>query len=83
MNETKRALYYYLANQEVINKGHMGEYVAIYNNQVMGYYPEREDGFKYMLTHGYKLGTFNITQCHPEGEPEVYMGFVPITGDAL
>ncbi|MDR0908768.1 MAG: hypothetical protein LBM77_03280 [Spirochaetaceae bacterium] len=83
MNETKRALFYYLANQETINAGHMGDYVAIADNKVLGYYKEREDGFKDLLTHGHKLGTFNITKCHPVGEAEVYMGFVPITGDYI
>jgi hypothetical protein len=81
MDEQKRALYYYLANQSQINDGHMGDFVAIFDNQVAGYYKDRFDGLMDMLKKGHKIGSFNVTQCHPVGEPEVVMGFVPITGE--
>jgi hypothetical protein len=83
MNGAKQAFHYYLAFQDQINKDHMGEYVAIYDNQVQGYYKDRIEGYDDMLTKGHKLGTFNITLCHPVGEPEVYMGFIPVAGEAL
>jgi hypothetical protein len=78
MDGAKRAFYYYLANQEAINEGHMGEYVAICDNRVIGYYQDRLDGFDDMIAKGHEQGTFNVTLCHPVGEPEAMMGFVPV-----
>jgi hypothetical protein len=83
MDKQKRALYYYLAFQEEINEGHMGEYVAICDNKVIAYYKDRFEGIMDMLKKGYERGTYNVTQCHPVGEPEIYMGTVPISGDPL
>jgi hypothetical protein len=76
-------MYYYLANQEEINEGHMGEYVGIYTNKVVAYYKDRLEGAIDMQKRGYKPGTYNVTKCHPVGEPEIYMGTVPISGDPL
>jgi hypothetical protein len=83
MNEQKQALYYYLANQEEINSGHMGDFVDIYRNKVIAYYKDWLEAGLDMCKRGYKPGTFNITHCHPVGEPEVRMGFVALTGDPL
>jgi hypothetical protein len=83
MDETKRALYFYLANQESINEGHLGEYVAISNNKIIGYYKDRFEGIKDMMARNYKIGSFNVTKCHPVGEPEVWMGFIPVVGEPL
>ncbi|MDR0908514.1 MAG: hypothetical protein LBM77_01995 [Spirochaetaceae bacterium] len=81
MDKQKRALYYYLANQEEINEGHLGEYVGIYDNHIIGYYKDRFQGVMDMVHKGYERGTFNVSLCRPSGEPEVFMGFIPVTGE--
>jgi hypothetical protein len=40
VKETSKALHYYYANQDTINAGHLGDYVAIANNKVQGYYKD-------------------------------------------
>jgi hypothetical protein len=83
VNEQKRALYYYLANQEAINQGHLGEYVAISNNKVVAYYRDVITGTFDMVDRGYKIGSFNVNECTKPGEAAVQMGFIPIIGDPL
>jgi hypothetical protein len=83
MNEQKKALYYYLANQDKINEGHLGEFVAIYDGQVIEYYKDHLQGLKDMVSKGYKMGTFNINECHPAGVAAIDMGFISVVGDYL
>jgi hypothetical protein len=82
-NEIHKAFHYYLAFQEEINAGHMGEFVGIAQNKVQGYWKDFESAFNAMQKKGFKQGAFNVTRCHPVGEPEVFMGFVPVTGPAI
>jgi hypothetical protein len=80
---TSQALRYYYANQGAINAGHLGEYVAIANNQVQGYYNDFWSAFRDMASRKYALGTFNINPCVPEGQPMVDLGCVEVrVGDA-
>jgi hypothetical protein len=81
MNEIQKAFHYYLAFQDEINEGHMGEYAAIAKNHVQGYYKDRLEAEIDMVNQGFPVGTFNVSLCRPAGEPEVWMGFVPVTGE--
>jgi hypothetical protein len=80
MNGSKKALYYYLANQETINEGHIGEFVAIYNNQIEGYYPDFWDGVSAMADKKYPPGSFNVTKCLPGDEWAVHTGSLDLEG---
>jgi hypothetical protein len=79
----KKAFHYYLAFQDEINKGHLGEYAAIANNKVLGYYTDRLEAELGAIKQGYKPGDFNVSLCRPIGQPEVWMGFVPVNGARL
>jgi hypothetical protein len=78
--EQERACHYYLAYQDEINRGHMGEAAAIADNHVVGYYKTELDAVRAMLDKGYKLGSFNISKCRPVGEPAHYIGGFSSTG---
>jgi hypothetical protein len=75
MNEKSRALYYYLANQEAINKGHLGEFVAIANNQVLGYYKDEMDGWRDMWRRGIDDKAANVSKCFPVGDAAYHVNW--------
>jgi hypothetical protein len=74
MTGSQKALYYYLANQDTINEGHIGQYVAIYNNKVEGYYSGFWEAFRAMARKKYPLGSYGLLNCVPEGRPMVDVG---------
>jgi hypothetical protein len=78
VDERSRALYYYLANQEAINEGHLGDYVAISNNQVLGYYKNDLEGLKDAKKRGFDIDKVNVSKCFPVGDAEFHMGLIPI-----
>jgi hypothetical protein len=80
MTGSQKALYYYLANQDTINDGHIGQYVAIYDNKVEGYYAGFWEAFRAMAGKEYPLGSFNINQCLPGDEWMVHTGYIQIGG---
>jgi hypothetical protein len=80
VDERSRALHYYLANQEAINEGHLGDYVAISNNQVLGYYKSGVEGIVDLIKKGYDAEKFNVSKCFPVGGAACDMGFIPVVG---
>jgi hypothetical protein len=60
MKETSKALHYYYANQDTINAGHLGDYVAIANNKVQGYYKDFWSGFRDMAAKKFAPGTYLV-----------------------
>jgi hypothetical protein len=80
MNGAAKAQYYYLANQDEINSGHIGEYVAIHNNKVEGYYSDFWDGVSAMAEKKYAPGSFNVTRCLPGDEWAVKTGLIASEG---
>jgi hypothetical protein len=80
MNESVRALHYYYANQEAINNGHVGEFVAIHDNQVVGYYKNYMAGCLDMLKR-FPVMTFNVCRCVKSGEPMWDLGGIEVSGE--
>jgi hypothetical protein len=76
MNEKSRALHYYLANQEAINQGHLGDFVAIANNQVLGYYKKPMEGMKDVVQRGFDFNTVNISKCFPVGDAAYHLAWL-------
>jgi hypothetical protein len=74
MTGSQKAMYYYLANQDTINEGHLGEYVAIYDNKVEGYFKDFWDAFRAMARKKYPLGSYGLEKCVPEGQPMADVG---------
>ena len=56
---------YYIANQEEIVNGHLGEFVIIRNQAVVGYFNEEAKAFESMKDS--ELGTFIIKKCQEPG----------------
>jgi hypothetical protein len=57
---------YFEAYHDQIVKGHLGEYVVIKGQEVMGYYKDIADGFGDMRDRGHKIGTYITCPCTPE-----------------
>jgi hypothetical protein len=68
MNKQRRAMYYFNAHQNDIVQGHLGEWVAIYDNQILGYYQSCIDGILDETARGFNPQECNITQCIPTGQ---------------
>jgi hypothetical protein len=62
---------YYMAEQDAIVAGHIGEFVLIENRKVLGYYKDIEAVFEASV--GHELGMFMIKECKPKGEDMVYV----------
>jgi hypothetical protein len=66
MTGSAKALDYYYTHQEQINAGHLGKYVAIYDDKVEGYYDDFTDAAMAMIRDkGYPVGSYNVVQCLP------------------
>jgi uncharacterized Rossmann fold enzyme len=59
--------FYYKANQEEIIKDHLGEYVVIQGNSVLGYYPKLVEALDDMADKNVELETFAVRKCRPVG----------------
>jgi hypothetical protein len=57
---------YYKENQNTIVAGHIGEYVVIKNNAVIGYYKTEDEAFSSMKHE--KLETFLVHKCKEKGK---------------
>jgi hypothetical protein len=75
MDERSRALHYYLANQNEINRDHLGDFVAISNNKVLGYYKTDWDGIQDMVKRGVDLKSVNVSKCFPEGDAAYHVNW--------
>jgi hypothetical protein len=62
---------YYLAEQDAIVAGHIGEWTLIEDRKVHGYYKNIEAVIE--ASAGHRLGEFMIKQCKPKGEDMVYV----------
>ncbi len=61
---------YFMEHRTEIVSGHIGESVAIYDGEVIGYYPSDLDAYKECVKR-YTPGTFLIQQCFKEEESYV------------
>jgi hypothetical protein len=67
--------FYFTAHQEDIIKGHLGEFVSIVGNKVLGYYKTHLEGVQTTVKQFPKASHYFIKKCQPIGEPdEVLMG---------
>jgi hypothetical protein len=62
-----REFKYYLANKEELVKKHLGKYLIIKDEAVVGVYDSELAAYSYG-TSKYALGTFLIQQCLPGDE---------------
>jgi hypothetical protein len=63
--------FFYKTHQEEIIKDHLGEYVVIKTNNVLGYYKGLLDALNDMVRLNIKAGTFAVRKCRPIGEPDM------------
>ena len=54
---------YFQKNRNKIIKGHIDEYVVIYQKEVKGYFTDEESALLYCSENKYKLGEFMVKQC--------------------
>jgi hypothetical protein len=65
------AFFYYTAHQQEIIKDHLGDYVVIQGNTILGYYKNRMDGLSAMAKKRINAGTYIVHKCRPVGEPDM------------
>jgi hypothetical protein len=70
-NMNSKAFFYYTAHQESIAEGHLGEFVAIKDNIILGYYRTRMEGLFAMAQQKLEPGTYIVHKCRPVGEPDM------------
>jgi hypothetical protein len=63
--------FFYKTHQEEITKDHLGEYVVIRSNNVLGYYQGLIDALNDMVRLKVQAGTFAVRKCRPIGEPDM------------
>jgi hypothetical protein len=63
--------YYFKAHQEDIVKDHLGEYVAIQGNKILGYYTSRIDGLNAMADRNIADETYIVHKCEPVDAPKL------------
>jgi hypothetical protein len=68
---TVDSFYYYRAHQEEIVKGHIGEFVAIHDRKVLGYYKNRMAGIEDMADKHITVGTFIVHKCEAVDTPDL------------
>jgi hypothetical protein len=57
---------FFKSHHDEIVKGHLGEYVVIKGDKVMGYYKGMFDGCDDMVAKNYAIGTFANYRCTKE-----------------
>ncbi|GHT63050.1 hypothetical protein FACS1894109_21820 [Spirochaetia bacterium] len=63
--------FFYKAHQEEIIKDHLGDYVVIQGNTVLGYYKKLMEALNEMAREHIEAGTFAVRKCRPIGEPDM------------
>jgi hypothetical protein len=63
--------FYYKAHQEAIIKNHLGDYVVIKGNRILGYYEKMMEAFRDMAQKNEEPGTYAVRKCKPVGEPDM------------
>jgi hypothetical protein len=70
---TLEMLYYYTAHQEEIVEGHIGEFVAIHDRKVLGYYKSRIEGIVATMDKNIAAGSFIVHKCEPVDAPDIFV----------
>ncbi len=65
MNELKKNLEYYIANQDALVGKFNGRTILIYGQQVVGDYDSLTDGYAAAQNKGYEAGSFSLIKCSP------------------
>jgi hypothetical protein len=63
--------FFYKTHQEEIIKDHLGDYVVIKSNTILGYYKGLLDALNDMAVRDVKAGTFAVRKCRPSGESDM------------
>lgn len=63
--------FFYKAHQKEIIKDHLGDYVVIKGDTVLGYYKKSMEALNEMTRERIEAGTFAVRKCRPIGEPDM------------
>jgi hypothetical protein len=61
---------YYKTHQKYLIEGHVGEFVAIIGNNVLGYHKNYRDAFQSAVEQYPLAKSYFVKRCLPVGEPE-------------
>lgn len=65
MNDLKKNLEYYIANQDNLVNKFNGRTILIYGQQVVGDYDDLMEGYFAAQSKGYEAGSFSLIKCSP------------------